>query len=81
MSEHTGHIVPSKVNWLVFIFLIAATFFTAWIATVDLGPFNTVVALVIRVSLSALRTPLIRTTSSSYRSVSTTTSSSASLMG
>ena len=47
MSEHSGHIVPSKLNWLVFFILIAATFFTAWIATVDLGPYNTVVALVI----------------------------------
>src|SRR5258708_38757209 len=47
MSEHSGHIVPSKLNWLVFIILIVATFLTAWIATIDLGRFNTVVALVI----------------------------------
>ena len=47
MSEHTGHIVPSKLNWLIFFILIVATFLTAWIATVDLGPFNTVVALFI----------------------------------
>ena len=47
MSERTGHIVPSKLNWLVFIVLIVATCLTAWIATVDLGQFNTVVALVI----------------------------------
>lgn len=47
MSEHTGHIVPSRLNWLVFLTLIVATFLTAWIATVDLGPFNTVVALFI----------------------------------
>jgi cytochrome c oxidase subunit 4 len=47
MSEHSGHIVPSRLNWLIFIILIVATFLTAWIATVDLGPFNTVVALFI----------------------------------
>jgi cytochrome c oxidase subunit 4 len=47
MSEHSGHIVPSKLNWLIFFILIVATFVTAWVATIDLGRFNTVVALVI----------------------------------
>ena len=47
MSDHSGHIVPSKLNWLVWLILIVATFLTAWIATIDLGPFNTIVALVI----------------------------------
>ena len=47
MSEHTGHIVPSKLNWLIFVILIAATYLTYRVAQIDLGPFNTVVALII----------------------------------
>lgn len=45
--EHSQHIVPARLYWLIFAILIAATFITAWIATVDLGRFNTVVALAI----------------------------------
>ncbi len=44
MSEH---IVSSKLYWTIWIVLICLTGLTAWIATVDLGPFNTVVALLI----------------------------------
>lgn len=44
MSEH---IVSSKLYWTVWIVLICLTGLTAWIATIDLGPFNTVVALLI----------------------------------
>jgi cytochrome c oxidase subunit 4 len=47
MSEHTGHIVPSKLNWLIWSILMVATFVTYKVAQIDLGPFNTVVALVI----------------------------------
>lgn len=47
MSNHSEHIVPSSLYWLIFITLIIATGLTAWIATIDLGPFNTVVALLI----------------------------------
>ncbi|MBV9343098.1 MAG: cytochrome C oxidase subunit IV family protein [Acidobacteria bacterium] len=47
MANHTQHIVSSKLYWLIWLILIIATFLTAWIATIDLGPFNTVVALVI----------------------------------
>jgi len=47
MAEHSEHIVPSKLYWLIWLILIVATFLTAWIATIDLGLFNTVVALVI----------------------------------
>ncbi len=43
----TEHIVPSKLYWTIWIVLICLTGLTAWIATVDLGPFNTVVALLI----------------------------------
>ena len=44
MSEH---IVSSKLYWAIWIVLIFLTGLTAGIATVDLGPFNTVVALLI----------------------------------
>jgi cytochrome c oxidase subunit 4 len=53
-SERSEHIVPSRLYWLVFFVLIAATFLTAWIATIDLGPFNTVVALVIATCKASL---------------------------
>ncbi|HEX7893799.1 MAG TPA: cytochrome C oxidase subunit IV family protein [Terriglobales bacterium] len=54
MAEHSEHIVPSSLYWLIFITLIIATGLTAWIATVDLGPFNTVVALVIATCKASL---------------------------
>jgi cytochrome c oxidase subunit IV len=41
------HIVSSKLYWTIWLVLICLTGLTAWIATVDLGPFNTVVALFI----------------------------------
>src|SRR5713226_7148821 len=47
MAEHSQHVASSKLYWLVWAILTAATFLTAWIATIDLGRFNTVVALVI----------------------------------
>jgi cytochrome c oxidase subunit IV len=42
MSEHGG---STKFYWLIWGTLIVLTFVTAWIAGVDLGPFNTIVAL------------------------------------
>jgi cytochrome c oxidase subunit 4 len=54
MSEHSQHIVPARLYWLIFIILIIATFLTAWIATIDLGPFNTVVALTIATCKASL---------------------------
>lgn len=59
-SDHSGspahsvHIVSAGLYWLIFFILICATFLTAWIATVDLGPFNTVVALVIATTKATL---------------------------
>jgi cytochrome c oxidase subunit 4 len=53
-SGHSEHIVPASLYWLIFGILIAATFLTAWIATVDLGPFNTVVALLIATTKATL---------------------------
>jgi cytochrome c oxidase subunit 4 len=45
MSEHSEHIVPARLYVLIWAILIVCTFLTAWVATVDLGKFNTVVAL------------------------------------
>jgi cytochrome c oxidase subunit 4 len=46
MQEHSEHhIVPKRVYALVFATLIALTWVTAWVATVDLGAFNIYVAL------------------------------------
>jgi cytochrome c oxidase subunit 4 len=44
MSEH---IIPSRIYYLIWITLMVLTVVTAAVAFVDLGPFNTVVALVI----------------------------------
>lgn len=46
ISEHE-HVSSSGFNWLIWAILIVGTVLTAWIATVDLGVFNTVVALII----------------------------------
>jgi cytochrome c oxidase subunit 4 len=46
-AEHSEHIVPASLYWLIWGLLIVGTGLTAWIATVDLGQFNTVVALLI----------------------------------
>jgi cytochrome c oxidase subunit IV len=54
MADHTEHIVSSKLYWLIWTILIICTVLTAWIATVDLGPFNTVVALVIATSKASI---------------------------
>ena len=45
--EHSEHIGSSGFYWLIWAVLIVATVLTAWISTVDLGVFNTVVALLI----------------------------------
>jgi cytochrome c oxidase subunit 4 len=47
MSEQTHHIVAAKLYWLIWFILIVCTVLTAWVATIDLGQFNTVVALTI----------------------------------
>lgn len=46
-AAHPEHVVSAGLYWLIWAILICATFLTAWIATVDLGIFNTVVALLI----------------------------------
>jgi cytochrome c oxidase subunit IV len=50
----TEHIVPKKVYILVFAILIAFTALTTAVAYIDLGPFNTVVALAIAVCKASL---------------------------
>ncbi|HZP16953.1 MAG TPA: cytochrome C oxidase subunit IV family protein [Terriglobales bacterium] len=47
MADHSEHIVSSKLYWLIWLILIICTVLTAWVATIDLGKFNTVVALTI----------------------------------
>jgi len=45
MSDHSEHVVSSSLYWLIWAVLIVCTVLTAWVATIDLGKFNTVVAL------------------------------------
>jgi cytochrome c oxidase subunit 4 len=54
MADHSEHIVPARLYWLIWAILIAATFLTAWISTVDLGIFNTVVALLIATAKASI---------------------------
>jgi cytochrome c oxidase subunit 4 len=44
---HSDHILASTLYWGIWLLLIVMTVVTAWIANIDLGRFNTVVALVI----------------------------------
>ena len=46
-SHHSEHVLPTGLYWAIWAILICLTFFTAWIATVDLGWLNPVVALLI----------------------------------
>ena len=45
MANHSEHVASAKLYWLVWLTLIICTVLTAVVATVDLGKFNTVVAL------------------------------------
>ena len=53
MSEH---IIPSKTYYAIWVLLLILTAVTAWVATIDLGPLNTVVALVIATSKALIVT-------------------------
>jgi|SRR5580698_7970512 cytochrome c oxidase subunit 4 len=46
-SEHAEHVVPMSTYVGVFLALLVGTALTTWVAYIDLGAFNTVVALVI----------------------------------
>lgn len=50
----SAHIVPKRTYFLIFAALIGLTGLTTYAATVDLGPFNTVVALLIAVCKGSL---------------------------
>jgi cytochrome c oxidase subunit 4 len=45
MSENEHHIVPLGLYALIGIILLVMTGVTYWVATLNLGPFNTIVAL------------------------------------
>jgi cytochrome c oxidase subunit 4 len=47
MSEHSEHVVPLRTNVAVWLALLVLTGVTTGIAFIDLGPLNTIVALVI----------------------------------
>jgi cytochrome c oxidase subunit 4 len=47
MSEHSEHVVPLKTNLAVWLALLVLTGVTTGIAFINLGPLNTIVALVI----------------------------------
>src|ERR1700685_643967 len=49
-SGHSGHIVPVSTYLLVFLALMVGPALTTWIAYIDLGRWNTVVALAIAVT-------------------------------
>jgi cytochrome c oxidase subunit IV len=51
-SEH--HIVPKRVYFLVFFTLIAMTWITAYVSTIDLGRLNIYVALSIAIFKASL---------------------------
>ena len=46
-SQHSEHVLPVGLYWAVWAILIFLTFFTAWVATINLGWMNPVVALLI----------------------------------
>jgi cytochrome c oxidase subunit 4 len=48
------HIVPVRIYVTIFLALMALTGLTVWIATLDLGPFNAIVALTIAVAKALL---------------------------
>jgi len=54
MADHSEHVLSGGLYWLIWAILIVATFLTAWISTVDLGVFNTVVALMIATAKASI---------------------------
>jgi cytochrome c oxidase subunit IV len=47
MHTHVGHVAPIGLYVAVFLMLMVLTGVTVWVASVDLGAFNTIVALAI----------------------------------
>jgi cytochrome c oxidase subunit 4 len=54
MADHSEHIVPKRVYYLVFLTLIVMTWVTAYVSTVDLGRLNVFVALSIAIFKASL---------------------------
>ena len=54
MAEHGIHVIPRRVYYTVFGILMLCTYLTVQIAFLDLGAFNTVVALTIAVFKATL---------------------------
>jgi len=53
-AEHTAHIVSPRVYFAVFAALLALTGATVWVASLNLGAYNLVVALMIAVLKASL---------------------------
>jgi cytochrome c oxidase subunit 4 len=51
---HTEHVVPKRVYYIIFAILMLCTYLTVQIAFFDLGPLNTIAALVIAVFKATL---------------------------
>src|SRR5882672_3482088 len=54
MSEPQHHIVPTSTYYTIFALLMLGTAITVWVAFLDLGALNTVVALVIACTKATL---------------------------
>ena len=54
MSEAVSHIEKKKLYFTIWIILLCFTALTTGVAFIDLGPFNTIVALVIAVCKASL---------------------------
>ncbi len=54
MSAGSDHVVPIKVYLAIFAALMALTAFTVWVAFIDLGRLNVVVALAVAVTKATL---------------------------
>jgi cytochrome c oxidase subunit 4 len=53
-TSRPDHIVPPRIYYTIFAVLIVATYVTVQVAFLDLGPFNTVAALLIAVVKATL---------------------------
>lgn len=53
-AQHTPHVLPLSVYWGVFLALVVGTLLTIWSATIDLGSWNTPIALVIAATKALL---------------------------
>ncbi len=54
MSSSSGHVVPIKLYLAIFAALMVLTAFTVWVAFLDLGPANSIVALGVAVTKATL---------------------------